>query len=125
MRPIPTRWAAIDALGRLPGKEAVVSLEKMLTMDPPSLRIAVVRAMALHLPADKIDQPEAIEVIAAFKKLLLDKEIAANLRQASLQAIAGTRPGATWLLEANAKGELPAELKSEAGRCCATAPTRR
>ncbi len=119
--PLPNRRVAIETLGKLPGKEAVAALERLDTVEPAALRADAVRSLALHL-GGKADQPDATLALTALQKRVLDKQAAADLRQAALEAIAGTRPGASWLLDANGKGEFPDELKGEAGRLLRNSP---
>src|SRR5262249_52971028 len=70
----------------------------------------------------KGDSPGSKLALEQLQGLLTDKKSSAQLRLAALTALAGSRPGTVWLLDAHAKKELPDSLLADAGRLLCNSP---
>lgn len=117
--PPTVRRAAVEALGALPSVEAVKALVGLL--GDKELSAAAVNALAQHL-ADRGERPGSKEALAVLLELVSDKERTAELRLASVSALAGTRPGTILLLDLHGKGELAEELKADTARLLRNSP---
>jgi putative membrane-bound dehydrogenase-like protein len=106
------RKAAVTTLGALPAEEAATALRELL--GDPSLADDAVQALGKL--AAKRDAGGAKSALAALQAVATAKNRASDLRKSALSALAGTRPGTTWLLELHENGQLDPTLKDEAAR---------
>ena len=108
------RYAAIAGLGKMKNKEAVASLTKILSRsDDAEARRLAMTALG------KMGYDEAMKPLQSF---LLNEQTDADTRRLALEGLAGSRLGTTWLLEANAKKELPESMIAETGRLLRSSP---
>jgi putative membrane-bound dehydrogenase-like protein len=139
---LATRAAAVQTLGSLPTAEAVTALESLLKAEPPGLRTFVVEALGHQAqprswrqtfgpgpqPFGQPPQPFGLSRQLASPALKILQIIVKTsdqdpvLQQAAAEALAGTRPGCIWLLEADAKKELPEALKPDVARLLRNSP---
>jgi putative heme-binding domain-containing protein len=139
----------VQALGSLPAADAVAALESLLKSELPELRVAVVEALghqaqprnrrmpfgplpgAFNLgpppsglsprPFGRVRQP-ANPALQVLENLVKASDQDALIKQAAVGALAGTRSGSIWLLEADAKKELPEVLKPAVARLLRNSP---
>jgi putative heme-binding domain-containing protein len=118
--PAIVRATAVETLGMLPSDAAAAALQSLLAAEPAALRGEAAKALG-KLAQQPAGTPGANPALEALQKLVrADGDPA--LRQAALGALAGTRPGAVWLLDLHARKELPEALKSETTRLLRNSP---
>jgi putative membrane-bound dehydrogenase-like protein len=138
-----TRTAAVQTLGSLSAANAVAVLESLLKTEPPELRVAVVEALGHQAqprnrrqlfgappepfgpgpqPFGSLRQQASNPALKILQDLVKASDQDLALQQAATEALAGTRPGSLWLLEAHANKELPEVLKSAAARLLGNSP---
>src|SRR5262249_20977997 len=111
------RTAAIQTLGRLKGGLATKALvRELLDVQPAALRVEVVNALGRQ--ATKAAR-------AALQKIVLVGKGELALKLAAVEGLAASRPGTVWLLDANDRKELPADLKGDVGRLLRNSPYQR
>ncbi len=113
------RAIAIQTLGALPSADAVVALEKLLK--EAATRDDAVKALGKQA-ASNPKGPTAAPALKALQTLLLDKQQEMPAKLAAAGALAGTRPGTVWILEINAKKELPDDLRLPVARLLHNSP---
>jgi putative membrane-bound dehydrogenase-like protein len=113
------RKAAVQTLGLLPAADAAASLRDLL--GDPAVGGDAVRALGA-LAEGPGDRPGAAEALRALQDVVADKGRPAEIRQAALQVLAGTRPGTVWLLALHDKGGLDPALKADAARLLRNSP---
>jgi putative membrane-bound dehydrogenase-like protein len=109
--PQPVRLAAVWALGELKSAEAADRLAKL--MDDEGLRKDVLASLG------KMATPRAFHHL---QTLLKDDTQPLDLRREAVVALASSRPGSVWLLEAHAKKELPEAVLPEVARVMRNSP---
>jgi putative membrane-bound dehydrogenase-like protein len=107
------RQAAIHTMGRLEAAATVPALEKLLQASPVELRTEAVRSLG------QLASPKALELLhrltmAGAKDLILG--------QTAVAALAGSRKGSVWLLQAHHKRLLPDALTADVGRVLRNSP---
>jgi putative membrane-bound dehydrogenase-like protein len=116
---------AIRTLGKLRSPKSVTELRLVLEEDVGpsggSPKVEAVNALAA-LAGGQAKDDVGPKALAVLQGRVTDKETGPELRQAVVAALAGTRPGSQWLLEAHNKNELPQELVTEAGRLLRNSP---
>jgi putative membrane-bound dehydrogenase-like protein len=117
----PARLSALETLGELPCPAAIAELVNIVKNVGPSNSLHLKAVAALGKHADSQGET-AKPALVALRQMLLEKSIEVSLQQASLGALAGTRAGSIWLLEAQARKELPGSLALEAGRLLRNSP---
>jgi putative membrane-bound dehydrogenase-like protein len=117
----PARSAAVQTLGVLPSADAVAALEALLKTDQPALLLEVVQALGQQAQ-QKADRPGVAAALKALEDLVLGGEQDPAVRQAAVAALAGSRAGTQWLLEAHDKKQLPDTLDADAGRLLRNSP---
>jgi putative membrane-bound dehydrogenase-like protein len=134
-----TRAAAVQTLGFLPAAAAVAALEAFLKTEPPERRVAVVEAlghqaqprnrrMGFGPPPGSGFRPfgpgrqQAGPALKILENLVKASDQDPLLKQAAVGALAGTRSGSLWLLEAHDKKELPEGLNPVVARLVRNSP---
>ncbi len=109
------RNAAIQGLGKLKNEQSVTALKKLLNpSEPPEIRQQVIMALGTITSSDN--------AMTILQEMLLNSKSADFERLQSLQSLASSRLGTTWLLTAKSKNELPADLVAETGRLLRSSP---
>jgi putative membrane-bound dehydrogenase-like protein len=119
--PESTRAAAVQTLGSLPRSAAIEALEVLLKTEPATVRAQVVQAVARQAQPRMFGQP-ARPALRILENLVKRPGEDPAVQQAAVAALAGTRPGCLWLLEAHAKKELPDSLNSQVARLLRNCP---
>jgi putative membrane-bound dehydrogenase-like protein len=108
-----TRKAAVRTLARFKTAQATRALAmELVTAGPADLRVEAVHALG------KQATPDALK---ALEHLVTAKADAA-VKQAAVEALAGSRPGTIWLLAANDRKQLPGDLRADVGRLLRNSP---
>lgn len=109
------RYAAIQGLGKLKNEQSVIALKKLLNpTESPEIRQQVIMALGTITSSDN--------AMTILQEMLLSPKSADFERLQSLQSLASSRLGTTWLLTAKSKNELPADLVAETGRLLRSSP---
>lgn len=118
-----TRRAAATTLGALPTVPAVDGLAGLLRSGPAEVQSAAAMALGelTRLPGSADVTKKAVDALTG---LLADANAPPVVRELSAAALAAGRPGSQWLLEAHAKGKLPADVVATAGRVLRNSPYR-
>jgi putative heme-binding domain-containing protein len=119
--PEGTRTAAVQTLGSLTGSDAVAALEALLKTGPLVLRTQVVQALGRQA-RPRFFRQQASPALRTLENLVKTRDEDPVLQQAAAAALAGTRPGCIWLLEAHAQKELPEALNSQVARLLRNSP---
>lgn len=109
--PLDVRREAVRTLGEFKVQEAIDALA--LFSRNEELRMDAVRALGM-VRTDKSLIP--------LKAVLKDEKSPLDLRQETVAALASSRPGTIWLLDAHQKGELAKDLVARAGRLLRNSP---
>jgi putative membrane-bound dehydrogenase-like protein len=120
-RTIGTRMAAIRTLGALRTPDAAKALEELVTAEPASLRVEAVQALGSHVDKQQRRNTDA----PAFKSLVRVVNSSAydpSVRQAAGVALAESRAGGLWLLDANKKKALPDVVRPAVARLLRNSP---
>lgn len=117
---VVVRSSAIQTLGQLTPVEAVTVLDGLLKIEPPALRIEVVKALGQHTTPRKgrPDTPPALKSL----QQVLGKGFDRDIQLAAVDALAASQTGTAWLLSANDRNELPADLLPDVGRAVRNTP---
>ncbi len=118
------RLAAVQTLGALPSKESAASLTSLLAVDSPAIRNEAAQALG-RLAQRKADQPGSTQALTALQNAFTNKDQHLALQEAAASALAGTRPGSTWLLQLAEKKQLPEALRNSTARLVAKQPLSR
>src|SRR5262249_47302455 len=119
--PDAIRVTAIRTLGLLPCESAILTLAALSRdgKQPLGLRQEALLALGHHAEG-KGDFAKA--ALRALQEALTKKACPKVEREESLRALAAGRPGSIWLLETQAKGQLPGDLLAEASRLLRNSP---
>jgi putative membrane-bound dehydrogenase-like protein len=124
-QPMAVRREAIKTLGHLPTPTAVSALEAFLYLDDakkePALASEAVQALGEQVTRPG-DRPSARDALKALQEAMLSKDLSEDLKRTALEALAGSRPGTTWLLDLHGKKQLPENLVADAGRPLRNSP---
>jgi putative membrane-bound dehydrogenase-like protein len=120
-QPLEVRQPAVQTLGLLASPEAVNALESLLTAEPAALRVEVVQALGNHLQ-NRTQRPTSEKALQLLQKLVAAADQDVTLRQAAAMALADSRPGTIWLLDAHSRAQLPDALKPDIGRLLRNSP---
>ena len=115
------RIAAAQTLGDLPSSESAAALGSLLTRDSTALPGAAAQALG-QLAQRKANQPGATQALAMLQHALTDNKQSTDLREAAASALAGTRPGSSWLLQLAEKKQLPEALRGGVARLMRNSP---
>src|SRR5262249_10252658 len=115
-----TRRAAVQTLGMLPTEKAVELLETARKTDG-LFHVEIIRALGRHA-RQKSDWPGAAPALKVLQQLVADPKLDGDERQAAAEALAGSRPGTVWLLEQEAKKQLPETLRPAVARLLRNSP---
>ncbi len=108
------RYAAIQGLGKFKNEQSVAALKKLLNpTEPPEIRQQVIQALGT------IANDNALSLL---KEMLKNPKTADFERTQSLQSLASSRAGTSWLLAARNNNDLPADLVAETGRLLRSSP---
>jgi putative heme-binding domain-containing protein len=124
-QPAAVRREAVRALGRLPTPAAVSALEAFLYLPLAKEDHELAQEAVLALAAQsnqRGESPSSQAGVKALQTAVLSKDLAGDLKPLALIALAGTRPGATWLLDLHAKGKLPEDLHADTARLLRNSP---
>jgi putative heme-binding domain-containing protein len=110
-QPAENRQAAVRALGGIKTPQALKALLGL--WESNILNLEVIDALGRHAG------PEAI---ATLGKIALNGSQAPDLNDAAVAALAGSRPGTQWLLEAHAQKKLPESMVSSVARLLRNSP---
>jgi putative membrane-bound dehydrogenase-like protein len=116
----PVRIAALETLGLLPCAQAIACLSAT-ARDQSKGSVQIKAVAALGQQADS-GGGTAKQALAALRQILFEKSTETSFQQACLQALAGTRDGSIWLLEAQAQKKLEGSIALEAGRLLRNSP---
>ena len=111
--PDAARQAALQTLGSFKTEKATEALWGQLGR--AELKFAIEAAGALGRQGTH-------QAIAVLQKTVVAERAELELRQAIVAALAGTRPGATWLLDAHARKELKKDLLPDLARLLRYSP---
>jgi putative membrane-bound dehydrogenase-like protein len=111
--PLTVRQEAVRTLGRLKSDEATGQLLKMVEIRPEPLAEEVVLALG------RSGTPAAMNALTDMAR---DKGRPLPLRQVAVAALAGSRPGTTWLLKANKDRQLGDDLTADLARLLRNSP---
>ncbi|MFT3881541.1 MAG: HEAT repeat domain-containing protein [Gemmatales bacterium] len=108
------RYAAIAALGKLKTKESAAALVKLL-IQPQEMttRKEIITALG------KMGTKDALVPLQTY---FLDNKLDAEPRRMVLEGLTNSRAGTSWLLEMQAKKELPDAMLAETGRLLRSSP---
>jgi putative membrane-bound dehydrogenase-like protein len=118
------RVEAVRALGKLRTLKSVEALNTVVNQDTfttrPVTGLEALTALAALVPGPAKDEvgPKALAVLQA----AVGRKDYPPVQKAAVEALAGTRPGSVWLLDAHGKNELPKELLADAGRLLRNSP---
>ena len=115
------RLAALQTLGALPSNESAAALGTLLVGNSPVIRGEAAQALG-RLAQRKADQPGAIQALTALQNAFTNKDQNAAVRGAAASALAGTRPGTSWLLQLEEKKQLPDGQRSNVARLLRNSP---
>ena len=118
------RAAAVRTLGLLHAASAVKHLEATLKVKdnlPVALRVEAARALGVHVARRK-ETAESRAALKALQDLVADKTAALAVRQASVEALAGSERGGFWLLGLQKKNQLADDLIGDARRWLRNSP---
>jgi putative membrane-bound dehydrogenase-like protein len=111
--PDAARQAALQTLGSFKTIEATEALWGQLGRADLKFAIEAARALGRQGTA---------QAIAVLEKIAVAERAELELRQAVVAALAGTRPGTAWLLEAHARKELKKDLLADLARLLRYSP---
>jgi putative heme-binding domain-containing protein len=114
------RKAAVQALGQLPADEAISGLSELLSSAPASLRVQATLALGEH--GRRPRYAGATKALQVLQSIVDDGKASAELREAAVTGLSGSRAGSNWLLERHAKGKLPEALVNVSGRVLRSSP---
>jgi putative membrane-bound dehydrogenase-like protein len=117
-QPLKLRQQALGTLGHLPCGEAVESLRPLAT-SPGPLAIPALEALGA---LGSMKGPASDKARKALQDLAIDKAAKIENRVAALSALAGSRPGSTWMLALHEKGQLDPSLKTSVARLLRNSP---
>ncbi len=121
--PAATRLEAIRTLGRLKDVKAV---EALMAVGSPETELSIpcVQALGEHLPKGDKGNVAETKALEALQRAITAKpgKATAELRQAALAGLVGSRGGTIWLLQLKEKGEMQEELVADAGRLLRNSP---
>ena len=113
---LDVRKEAVRTLGKLGNDKAVDALAAIGTPENP-LSIACIQALGDALPRGPKPTPAGTKALDALTRGVMSADRgSAELKAACLAALAGSRAGTIWLLDAHEKGGLPQELVAAAGQ---------
>jgi putative heme-binding domain-containing protein len=115
------RVLAIQTLGTIPAAEAVTELEALLKADAPALRLEAIQALGRQLQS-RGRSPTGPQALYTLQQLVTRTESDLVLRSAAAAALAESRRGAVWLLDEEARKELPAAIKPAVARLLRNSP---
>jgi putative membrane-bound dehydrogenase-like protein len=117
-QPEALRRDAAIALGRLPSVAAVEAL-KGVARKGGTLAGDALQALGalLALPGESNEKAEQV-----LQAIVLDRELATELRTGAAAALAGARPGAIWLLALHERGGLDGAIKPDVARLLRNSP---
>jgi putative membrane-bound dehydrogenase-like protein len=107
--PLPVRQEAVRTLGRLKSPDLV----KLVEIQPEALAEEVVLALG---------RADTAAGLNALTDLVRDKARPLPFRQVAAAALAGTRPGTTWLLKAHKDRDLGDDLTPDLARLLRNSP---
>jgi putative membrane-bound dehydrogenase-like protein len=119
--PVQVRALAVQTLGVLPATEAVMELEALLATATPALRLEAIQALG-HQVQHRNRTPARSQALHALQQLVTGTAGDLTVRSAAAAALAESRPGAVWLLETNARKELPEAVKPAVARLLRNSP---
>jgi putative membrane-bound dehydrogenase-like protein len=113
--------AAIRTLGALYHEDAVAALQDLVRTDPPVLAWEALKALGELARQERRGRPNP--ALKALQDLLgTESKQAGRISEAVVEALAGSRSGSQWLLQAHEKKELPEDLTPLAGRLLRNSP---
>jgi putative membrane-bound dehydrogenase-like protein len=115
------RVASIQTLGTLPSDRAAKSLAALLKDDTDEFRGEIVQALG-RMTQYKKDRPGTTAALEALQGFVRDDKAAVALRRSAVEALAASREGTVWLLDAHAKKQLPEALVADTGRLLRNSP---
>ncbi len=115
------RRVAIEVLGELPTDETAKVLGALTYMKPPSVPVDAVKSLG-RLAGKRPNSPGASFAMRILQDLVVATDRDSGLRVEAVSALTGTRPGTSWLLDLQAKGNLPGDVKNEAARMLRNTP---
>ncbi|AMV25864.1 Cytochrome c [Gemmata sp. SH-PL17] len=116
------RKEAVRTLGKLPDDKSVSALVEVGSPENP-LSVACIQALGDLLPkGQKSPKYATVALDSLVRGINAGDRGTPELKSACLTTLAGNRAGTTWLLDAHAKGDLPKELLTEAGRLLRNSP---
>jgi putative membrane-bound dehydrogenase-like protein len=115
------RKAAIAALGQLKTIKAVEVLEDII-VNEKGFVVEAIAAIGQHVAAPKKGDAAAERALKVLQTVITGEKASADMKRAAVSALAGSRAGSVWLLEAHGKNELSKELVTEAGRLLRNSP---
>lgn len=116
---LPTRTAAVAALGAMSIPAATKTLEGLLAIEPTELRWRVVRSFGEQLNLYSSDREPAMKALKSVMRAN-DRDLA--MRRTAAEALAGTYHGTEWLLDQGSKKQLSDDLRSDVGRLLRNSP---
>jgi putative membrane-bound dehydrogenase-like protein len=119
---LPVRKTAIATLGMLPSNDTPKTLETLLNIEPVSLRLDVLQALAKLAGQTNARALGAGGALKVLQTVVGDKNNAPALRVEGVSALAGTRQGTEWLLALHDKDGLDDAIKPEVGRYLRNSP---
>jgi len=117
--PLPTRTAAVAALGAMSIPAATKTLDGLLAIEPAELRLRVVQAFGEQLNLYSSDREPAMKSLKSVMRAT-DRDLA--MRRTAAQALAGTYHGTEWLLDQGGKKQLSDDLRADVGRLLRNSP---
>lgn len=118
--PKEVRAEAVKAASVIKTVNVVRALEA-LSADAVVSKEAVA-GIARHVTGGKGDDHVGAAALETLEKMLTASGSSAELKSATLSALAGTRQGTLWLLKQKQDGKMPAELIAEAGKLLRNSP---
>jgi len=119
--PESLRLKAAQTLGLLPSEASVTQLMVLTKFKPISLRSEAIRSLG-QLAEQDSKQPSARAALSALRIIVEDEEEATEQRVEAVTALAGSRAGTIWLLQAHERKQLPDALKADSGRLLRSSP---
>jgi len=120
--PIAVRREALATLGKLRTERAAEALADVMTARKDPLAPEAATALGALVTGQGNDAVSKAALGALEKKLQKDDNEPKELLNAILGALAGSRAGTVWLLDAHQQGKLRKELVAQAGQLLRNSP---
>src|SRR5262249_7804744 len=119
--PIEVLQAAVETLAALPSDKAVETLAWLLKEVRKELGGNIVQSIG-KLSQGNENQPGTVAALDLLQTFVQSVYTQGDIKQAAVEALAGSRAGTIWLLDQKAKNKLPHALIADVGRLLRNSP---